>query len=360
MSVFKKIDGIPKRVAIMGIINVTPDSFSDGGRFYCAGKICGEPDLNKIISETEKMVADGADILDIGGESSGPDSKDVSLQEELRRVIPVVKVLRKRWPCRKFRERRYLDCRYRPLIEVVPQISVDTYKPEVAQQAIDAGADMINDVTAFRGGGRSNGNGDGNGDGGMVKVVAQTGVPVVLMYSKDSSARTTRKMVQYDDVIRTIKDFFEERIVFAEKNGVKRDQIILDPGMGFFVSGDPKYSFEILERLDEFQIFGCPILLGPSRKSFLRGLMPEAMVTRSMSKVPASGMFTRRPSPGSVKDRLSGTIAACQKAVLKGAQILRIHDIAANAAAISQALSYRPQKPANSLLLPEERIVELL
>lgn len=316
-----------KVFAVMGIINVTPDSFSDGGQFYLNER----PNLEKILREAEQMVRDGASMLDIGGESSGPDSKDVSLEEELRRVIPVVKMLRKRWPLRKYGERERLQRKkwFKQKDEITPLLSVDTYKTEVARQAISAGADMINDVTALRRGGenkrRNSEFGSRNGNGcrcvsrgedsrcrhgisGMAQLIAKTGVLIVFMYSKNLTARTTRESVQYDDVVKTIKDFFAERIAFAEENGIRRDRIILDPGMGFFVSGDPKYSFEILERLDEFLEFGCPILVGPSRKSFLGGF---------------------------IKDRLPGTIAACQKAVLKGARILRVHDVVSVSSAIS-------------------------
>lgn len=333
-----------KAFGVMGIINVTPDSFSDGGRFYLNNRL----NLEKILFEAEQMVRDGAFILDIGGESSGPDSKDVSLEEELRRVIPVVKMFRKRWPRRKYEGRgrlwskKQLDQKPE---EVLPILSVDTYKTEVARQAIFAGADMVNDVTALRGGGENgrensgsrdgNEGGCGHGPAGMAQLVAETGVPIVLMYSKNSTVRTTRESVQYNNVVKTIKDFFSERISFAEENGIRRDQIILDPGMGFFVSGDPKYSFEILERLDEFLEFGCPILVAPSRKSFLGG---------------------------SVKDRLPGTVAACQKAVLKGARILRVHDVAAVLSAISRAIlpasSCRPRIPASQSSRPEARTVE--
>lgn len=322
-----------KIFGVMGVINVTPDSFSDRGRFYLNGRA----DLEKILREAEQMVCDGAFILDIGGESSGPDSKDVSLEEELRRVIPAVEMLRKRWPRRKYEERGRLSSkkRFKQKDEIAPLLSVDTYKVGVARQAVSAGADMVNDVTALRGGGNYATGSDDNCGKSMAKLIAITGVPIVLMYSKDSTARTTREFVQYDDVVKTIKDFFSERISFAEKSGIRRDQIILDPGMGFFVSGDPKYSFEILERLDEFLEFGCPILVGPSRKSFLGG---------------------------SLKDRLPGTIAACQKAVLKGVRILRVHDVAAVSSAISRVIlpasSCRPQNPASQSSRPEARIVE--
>lgn len=237
MKVFRE----PLQPKIMGILNTTPDSFSDGGRFWRDGKL----QVELVVEIAKKMVEDGADILDIGGESSGPNSKDVSLEEELKRVIPAVRAIRE--------------------AGVDVKISVDTYKAEVVRQAIFAGATMINDVTALR------------GDPEMVEVVADFGKQVVLMYSKNPTARTTRTVVHYDDVVKTILAFFEERLEYAFAHGVKREQIILDPGMGLFVSGDPQYSFEIIERLGEFKALGFPVLLGPSRKSFLAGAaIPEA------------------------------------------------------------------------------------
>lgn len=244
---------------IMGVLNVTPDSFSDGGKFF---------DHKKAAGQAFKMIKDGASIIDIGGESTGPGSKNVSAEEELRRVIPVIKAIRKR--------------------DKKITISIDTYKAKVAKEALKAGANMVNDVTALR------------GDKKMAKLVAVKGVPVVLMYSKDKTPRTTRRVMQYEDVVEYIIGFLQERIEYAFKNGIKKDQIIIDPGMGAFVSGDPKYSFEILSRLDEFKSLGYPILVGPSRKSFI---------------------------PGSIFDRLPGTIAASTIALQNGALILRVHDV---------------------------------
>lgn len=253
---------------IMGILNTTPDSFSDGGNLYRNGVL----DLELAVKTASKMVDEGADILDIGGESSGPDSKNISLEEEIQRVVPVISMIRER-----FSKDRVL-------------ISVDTYKAEVARQAVLAGADLVNDVTALR------------GDPEMASVLVEADIPVVLMYSKDSAARTTREVREYPDVVATISAFFEERIAFAESRGILRRRIFLDPGLGFFVSGDPKYSFEIIDRLEEFQRFQLPIVLGPSRKSFLGGALGE---------------------------RLEKTIAACQKVASKGVSILRVHDVGA-------------------------------
>lgn len=256
---------------IMGILNVTPDSFSDGGEFFEGGREGGGVIfVDRAVERALAMVQEGVDIIDVGGESTGPGSVEVSLEEELRRVIPVIRAIREKnqevW------------------------ISVDTWKAEVAKQAIEAGADMVNDVMSFRMGGQA-----------MAQVVAESGVPVVMMYSKDSSPRTTRDRVEYGDVVQAIKRFFDERLRFAEKHGVKSSQIILDPGMGAFVSVDARYSFEILKRLGEFATFGFPVLVGASRKSFLGG---------------------------ELKDRTGKSLAAAFVAVMNGARVVRVHDVA--------------------------------
>lgn len=198
---------------------MTPDSFSDGGRFE-------REDLGEVSRE---MLEDGAALLDLGGESSGPGSVDVSLEEELRRVRPAFGILR--------------------------EFSIDTWKSEVAREACEAGAVMINDVTA------------GRSDERIFDVAAEFDVPIVLMYSKNSSARTDREPVAYVDVMRMVKDFLRGRIELARSRGVQR--IIVDPGMGAFVSGDPRWSWEILDRIGELDELGCPVLVGTSRKSFL-------------------------------------------------------------------------------------------
>lgn len=256
----------------MGILNVTPDSFSDGGRYF---------GVNKALKRAQEMVSEGADIIDIGGESTGPNSIHVPLEEELKRVIPIIKKVR--------------DLKLK-IKNLKLKISIDTYKAEVARQALEAGADMVNDVTALR------------GDPNMAHVVAEYKCPVVLMYSKDNSPRTTRKKTRYCDVMQTIFDFFEERIAFALGAGIQRNKIILDPGMGAFVSAIPKYSFEIIARLSELkEQFGLPILVGPSRKSFLGGKVDE---------------------------RLEGGLGASCLAYEHGATIIRTHDVLATKRAL--------------------------
>ncbi len=245
-----------RNTQIMGILNVTPDSFSDGGRF----------DSEDLVAVARQMVKDGATSLDIGGESTGPDSVDVSVEEELRRVVPAVEAVRAALPN--------------------ITISVDTWKSEVAEAALAAGATMINDITA------------GRGDERIFDVVAKYGAPICLMYSKDNSARTTCEDVQYDDVMKTVKDFLKMRIELAEAKGVR--EFIVDPGMGAFISADPAYSWELIDRIEELQELGWPILVGTSRKSFVG------------------------------EDKLGGTLATTL--ALQGkVDILRVHDVFENA-----------------------------
>ena len=245
----------------MGILNLTPDSFSDGGRFNTE---------TRALKQVRKLIRDGVDIIDIGGESTGPNSKNVSLKEELARVIPILKKIRK--------------------ITKIP-ISIDTYKADVARQALEAGANIINDVTALR------------GDKNMAKVAAKYNCPIILMYSKDSTPRTTRSPKKYRDVIKTIKGFWKARVAYATKNGIKRKNIILDPGMGAFVSGIADYSFEIVTRLNELTNLGFPVLIGLSRKSFLGG---------------------------TIKERDKKAITLTTIAVLNGVSIIRTHHVHPN------------------------------
>ncbi len=240
---------------VMGVLNVTPDSFSDAGEFNS---------VEAAVARAKEMIQEGASIIDIGGESTGPGSEDVSSEEELRRVIPVIEAVRKELP------------------DVF--ISIDTYKAEVAALAVSSGADMVNDVTA------------GRGDDRMFESIADLKVPAVLMYAKDDTPRTSMDEVVYEDVMRTVVEFLESRI---EELGYD-EQIAVDPGMGAFVSSDPGYSYEILERLSELKSLGRPILVGASRKSFLGG---------------------------EVDDRLEGSLAAAVVAAQNGAKIVRVHDV---------------------------------
>lgn len=250
------------RIGIVAILNVTPDSYFDGGKLGSA---------DALIRHAGDCLSNGADILEIGGESTGPGSKDVTADQELQRIVPAVQVLRDRFP----------DA----------WIAVDTWKAAVAKGALDAGADMINDVTA------------GRGDPGMFPLIAATGCPYVLMYSKDLTARTTIAAKQYDDVIRTIHDFLSARLSAAHAAGIDPKQLIVDPGLGHFVSADPRYSFQILHSLKQFTDLG-PVLVSPSRKSFLAG-----------------------PQNLPPKDRLPATLEATLIAAENGALFIRTHDV---------------------------------
>lgn len=258
-------------VQIVGILNVTPDSYFDGGKWHS---------VDAALKRTEEMLSEGADWIDVGGESTGPKSKDVSLEEELKRTIPVISAIHK----------RFQDAK----------ISIDTYKASVAAEAIAAGASMVNDVTA------------GRGDENMFAEVAQAAMPdatcpmpnIVLMCSKDSTPRTTIAPQQYEDVVVTIKALLKARRDAAIAAGIPSDRIILDPGLGHFVSSIASYSYQILARLEEFMDLGCPMFLSPSRKSFLAG--PKNLPTA---------------------ERLAGTIAASMIAAQHGAAYIRTHDV---------------------------------
>ncbi|TVQ45421.1 MAG: dihydropteroate synthase [Gloeocapsa sp. DLM2.Bin57] len=245
---------------LMGILNVTPDSFSDGGEFN---------NLSKAIAQAEKLVNSGADLLDIGGQSTRPGAEIIPLATELERVIPVVKELRSR-----------LD---------IP-ISVDTTRSQVASAAIAAGADLINDISG------------GTIDPEMFTVVANLGVPLILMHSR-GTPQTMQQLTQYDDLITEIKAFLAARINTAVAMGIKRSHLIIDPGIGFAKNYDQNR--QILGNLEEFKYLETPILVGPSRKSFI-------------------GQILGKSDP---KDRVWGTAAACCLAIAGGADLLRVHDV---------------------------------
>ncbi len=245
----------------MGVVNVTPDSFFDGGRYF---------DTEAAVAHALRLVEEGADLLDIGAESTRPGADVVNEAEERRRAIPVVTAVAK---------------------AVTVPISIDTSKAAVARAALDAGAVLVNDVTALR------------GDPAMVDVVAQTGAGIVLMHMH-GTPRTMQQAPRYDDVVGEISDFFEERIRFAMAHGIVRRQIILDPGIGF--GKLLVHNLTLLAQLTRFLQFECPLLVGVSRKAFL-------------------GQLVDRP----VQDRQWATAAAVAMAVDRGAGILRVHDVRA-------------------------------
>ncbi|TMK98556.1 MAG: dihydropteroate synthase [Actinobacteria bacterium] len=249
----------------MGILNVTPDSFSDGGRFL-------EPQT--AIEHGRELIAEGADIVDVGGESTRPGAREVSAREELARVRPVIEGL--------MAERD----------ESGAVISVDTSKASVAAAALRAGASFINDVTALR------------GDAQMVGVVADSGAQCCLMHML-GDPRTMQRDPRYEDVVSEVKSFLEERLAFAVREGVREQQVLLDPGIGF--GKTVAHNLALLARLDELVSIGRPIVVGTSRKSFLARL-------------------TTRPSEP--HERLAGTLATSVLAFERGASVLRVHDVA--------------------------------
>ena len=248
------------RTQVMGIVNVTPDSFADGGERF-------DPDV--AIADAIQMVADGADVLDIGGESTRPGAPPLPAEEELRRVVPVLEGLRGR-------------------VEV--PISIDTYKAAVASRAVELGATIVNDISAL------------TYDPALARVVATTGAAVILMHTRGRSA-DMYALASYDDVAADIARELAERDQAARAAGISADRIILDPGIGFAKKAE--HSFAAIAGLAELAALGRPILSGPSRKSFLKDAVGD---------VPP-------------RERLWGTAAAVTASVLFGAHIVRVHDV---------------------------------
>jgi dihydropteroate synthase len=265
----------PDRPLIMGVVNVTPDSFYDGGRYL---------DAEAAVAHAVRLVEEGADLLDIGAESTRPGANVVNEEEERRRAIPVVTAVAK---------------------AVTVPISIDTSKAAVAREALDAGAVLVNDVTALR------------GDPAMVDVVARSGAGIVLMHMYGTPG-TMQQAPRYDDVAEEISEFFEERIRFAMTHGIVRRQIILDPGIGF--GKLLVHNLTLLAQLRCFVQFDCPLLVGVSQKAFL-------------------GQILDRP----VQERQWGTAAAVAMAVDRGAGILRVHDVRAmkDVVQVTAAISQR-------------------
>ena len=249
-----KLDG---KCHVMGILNVTPDSFYDGGWHF---------DKANAQKRIEEMIAQGAEIIDIGGESTRPGSKPVTVEEELERVIPAIRFISK--------------------ISDIP-ISIDTQKAEVAKKAVEAGACVVNDVGGLR-------------NTEMIQVVAEMQVPVIIMHMQ-GTPENMQKNPQYGDVVEDIKEWLEERINAAEMAGIKRSGIIVDPGIGF--GKNLKHNLEILGRLDEFKGMSGGVLLGASRKSFI-------------------GMMT-----GEDRDRLAGSLSAAMIGATAGVDLVRVHDV---------------------------------
>lgn len=245
------------RTLVMGVLNVTPDSFSDGGKFV---------NVERAVEHARQMARAGADIIDVGGESTRPGAAPVSPEEEVRRVIPVIEQLE-------------------GLL-----VSIDTTKAAVAEKALAAGARIVNDVSALR------------FDPRMVEVVRDSGAGLVLMHMQ-GTPQTMQESPLYDDVVREVLNFLADRIMFAEAHGLKKSQIAVDPGIGF--GKTVEHNLKLLAHLDEFRSLGCSVLVGASRKSFIgKTLGREA------------------------DERLPGSLAVAAWAVTRGASIVRAHDVA--------------------------------
>ena len=256
-----KVLDLSRRTHIMGILNVTPDSFSDGGQYAAA---------ERALAHAREMAAAGADIIDIGGESTRPGAAPVAEEEELRRIIPLIERLS---------------------AELAVPISVDTYKSSVAKKAIEAGAGIVNDISGLR------------FSPDMADVVAGSGAAVVIMHIK-GTPRDMQQNPVYDDVIGEVMDYLEEGIGIAARAGVDREKIFIDPGIGF--GKTLEHNLALLDRLDQFQALGRPIVLGTSRKKFI-------------------GTVLDLPAP---EQRVDGTAATVAIGIERGARVVRVHDVA--------------------------------
>lgn len=255
------------RTYIMGILNITPDSFSDGGKYFDGNVL-----LDKVISDAVRMEKEGADFLDVGGESTRPGSESIDTDEELRRVIPVIEELKKK---------------------VSIPISIDTYKHEVAEEALKAGAVIVNDISGFK------------FDIENAEVTAEYNASCILMHIKGTPKNMQENPV-YENVVREVYDYLKESADIAKSFGIK--QIITDVGIGFGKSLE--HNMELIRNLRKFRDLGYPVLLGVSRKSFINKIIPS-----------------------SVEDRLEGTISANVAGIINGANIIRVHDVKENKSA---------------------------
>ena len=253
-------------VQVMGILNVTPDSFSDGGKFTC---------FDNALKQVEQMIHNGVDIIDIGGESTRPGAVDVSVQDEISRVIPLLKAIKSRFDI---------------------NVSIDTSKSEVMGEAITYGAGMINDVRALQ-------------NKGCIDVVAQSDIAICLMHMQ-GMPRTMQENPQYGDVISDILEFFKQRIRCCEQQGVNKERLILDPGFGF--GKTLAHNYEVLAQFSQFTSLGLPVLAGISRKSMIGNLLNRE-----------------------VDERLAGSLTAAIVAVQQGANIIRVHDVQESVDAIN-------------------------
>ena len=256
----------PGRTLVMGIVNVTPDSFSDGGQCF---------NYSSAIDHAQKLAKEGADILDIGGESTRPGADAISAEEEIRRVIPVIKELAKN-------------------TELI--ISADTQKPIVAKEAINAGASIINDISAS------------SNSSEMWNIISETKAGYICMHMK-GTPQTMQQKPHYKDVCNEVINFFKDRIKLLLENGVPAEQIVIDPGIGFGKSLD--HNIELMSELNKFTLFERPVLIGASRKSFIEKLLGTP-----------------------IKDRLPASLACANWATIQGSSIIRAHDVAETVQAV--------------------------
>lgn len=265
-----KFINLGTKTAIMGIVNVTPDSFSNGNNDY--------KDVGKIIKKVAYMLDNGADIIDIGGESTRPGAEPVSVEEELDRVIPVIEAVRRELGDRFF-------------------ISVDTYKSIVAEEALKAGADIVNDISGM------------TFDDKIAEVVAKFDCPLIINHIRGKPSDMQKGEIYYDDVVVDILRFLKRQIEFGISKGIRPDRFIIDPGIGF--GKLPEHNVEIIKSLNEFKVLGLPILIGISRKSFLNFILKN--------------LLTKEDVPPN--KRLFASLGATSYAVLNGAHIVRVHDV---------------------------------
>jgi dihydropteroate synthase len=280
---------IGQRTLIMGILNVTPDSFSDGGQFV---------DACKALAHAEQMISEGADIIDVGGESTRPAGEPVSFDEEIKRVVPVIEALARK---------------------TNTPISVDTTKSEVARAALDAGAAIVNDISALR------------FDFYVADAAARAGAGLVLMHSRGTPA-TMHRLPPVADIMQEVTSSLRASVNMAERRGMKRESIVIDPGIGFGKSQEQ--NLELIAKLDQLiaAFPDIPLLIGTSRKSFIGKILADESGT-----------------PAPAEDRLHGTMATITAAVLHGAHIIRVHDVKATVETIRVAESIQSSSPAKSL-----------
>lgn len=264
--------GLRSRTLIIGILNITPDSFSDGGLYL---------DPKKALKRAIQMVKEGADIIDVGGESTRPGSLSISIDEELQRVLPVIRAIKKKFG------------------NTLP-ISIDTYKAIVAEESLRAGATMVNSLGGF------------SFDKSLAEVIATYRCQIVLYHIKGKPKTMQQGRITYRNVVKEIEKFFRDQVAFGVKRGIKEDKFILDPGIGF--GKNLEHNLEIIRRFEKFKTFDLPLMVGVSRKSHLGEIIKQSL------------KLTETPKP---EERIEAGLAEVGIAVLHGATIVRTHDVLA-------------------------------